>query len=249
MFITSDCSIYELLQFNEKCRSWFINDTVSSNGKIYLTSRIDPLFIFIQYLEKHCKSKAQPLDQILEDSAIVFSKFLKSEQMRLVADQKGPDDLKAFIYNEEKTIKWLKKKFTLMKDSLTAQKIVGSGVASMNFVKSSLVDDSIDEDAIAETALGIMSEYISLDLIDKLDQIYGISEKSKQPINQKRKPEEIDKQPDSKKIKAEEQEKYFNESPTNTVKTHVAIKVSTKSKALQKASKGSKNISSFFTKN
>ena len=246
MFIkSSDDSIYELLQFNEKHRSWFLDDTVCSNGKIYYTTRIDPLFIFLQYLEKHCKTKAQPLDQIMEGSAVIFVNFLKLQQMKMVADQKGPDDLKAFLFSEEKTLKWLKKKFTLTQESLRNQSIVSSGVSSMNFVKSSIDHGAVDEEAITETALGIISEYISLDLIEKLDEVNGISKKSLDPISQKRKSEVDIINGDRKKIKIEEQENLDAKQP-NVVKKEV--KITTKSKALEKAAKGSKAINSFFTK-
>lgn len=246
MFLkSSDGSILELLQFNEPHRSWFLDNTVCSNGKIYLTSRIDPLYVFVQFLEVHCRTKAQPLDQIMEGSADIFIGALKPQQMKMIADQKGPEDLKAFIYNEEKTLKWLKKKFTLIKESLRDQKIISSGASSMNFVKSSLDTETVDEDSLTEAALGILSEYISLDLIDKLDSFYGVSEKSKEPISQKRK-SEAGKEGDKKRIKIEEQENLLDESPPTANKP--PVKASTKTKAFEKAAKGSKSISSFFTK-
>lgn len=247
MFVKShDGAIYELFQFNESSRSWFLNSTVCSNGKIYLTTQIDPLFIFIQYLQEHCETRAQPLDQIMEGSAGMFIEILKLPQMKMIADQKGPDDLKAFKFNEEKTMKWLKKKFTLIQNSLRDQHIISSGATSMNFVKSSADEEIVDEDAISEAALGIISEYISLDLIDKLDQFYGISEKSKEPIAQKRKSEAAEKEGDRKRIKMEEQENLPDASPTNALKA--PPKITTKTKAFEKAAKGSKSISSFFAK-
>lgn len=244
MFIKSSSgSILELIQFNEKYRSWFLDDTVCSNGKIYLSTKIDPLFIFLQYLEEHCKTRAEPIDQLLKGNAEIFSRVLKLEQMKLVADQKGPENLKAFIFNEEKTLKWLKKKFKLVQDSLRHQNIISSGASSMNYVKSSTETEAVDEDALAEAALGIISEYISLDLIEKLDQAFGISGKAKDPISQKRKSEIGSTEGDRKRIKFEELENLV--SPPNIKKE---MKVSMKSKALEKAAKGSKSISSFFTK-
>lgn len=247
MFVKSqDNSIYELTQFNEKHRSWFLDDTVCSNGKIYLTTRVDPLFIFLQYLEQHCKTRAQPLDQIMEGAAGIFMDVLKLQQMKMIADQKGSDDLKAFMYNEEKTLKWLKKKFAAIKESLRDQNIISTGATSMNFVKSSADIEAIDEDSLAEAALGIVSEYISLDLIDKLDEFYGISLKSKEPIAQKRKSEVGGKDGDRKRIKMEERENLPDTSPVNVPKAQP--KITAKTKAMEKAAKGSKSINSFFTK-
>lgn len=246
MFVkSSDGSILELLQFNEPHRSWFLDNTVCSNGKIYLTSRFDPLYVFVQFLEVHCRTKAQPLDQIMEGSADIFIEALKPQQMKMIADQKGPEDLKAFIYNEEKTLKWLKKKFALIKESLREQKIISAGASSMNFVKSSLDTGTVDEDSLTEAALGVISEYISLDLIDKLDAFYGVSEKSKESISQKRKSETGVKEGDKKRIKIEEQENLLDSPP---IANKPPVKASTKTKAFEKAAKGSKSISSFFAK-
>ena len=120
-----------------------------------MASKIDPIFVFLQFVEAHCKDRAQPLNQFLSGGeAEIFIKHLKMEQMKLVADQKGPDDLKAFIFNEEKTLKWLKKKFELIKASLRSQHFVTSGSSSLNYVKTSADNEEVDEDAIAETALG-----------------------------------------------------------------------------------------------
>lgn len=235
---SKDGSLYELLEFKENFRSWFLNEFVISNGKIYIATKIDPLFIFLQYIEEHCKTRAQPLSQI--DSLEFFIDSFKVEQMRLVADQKGPDDMKAFIWNETKTYKWLKKKFVLVKDSLKAQNIITSGASSMNFVKSS-TEVSVDEDTIDEAALGIISEYISLEMKEKLDQSLGISAKISS-LNQKRKSENVH-EIDSKRIKMEEQENLLI---SNGLKN--PPKVTTKTKAFEKAAKGSKSISSFFTK-
>lgn len=44
--------------------SWFINQRISSDGKFYLVSRIDPRFLCLPYLEKS-GSKYCPLDQII----------------------------------------------------------------------------------------------------------------------------------------------------------------------------------------
>lgn len=243
----SEDSVYEVLQFNEKNRCFFIDNTVSSNGKVYITTKIDPLFIFIQFIEEHCKTRAQPLEQILDGNSHIFLDVLKTEQMKLVADQKGPEDLKAFMFNEEKVIKWLKIKFKRTRDNLKAQQIINAGSSSMNFVQSKLnSEDSENDDEIDSTALGIISEYISLDLYEKLDKIYGISEKSKEPISQKRKSTVNEHEPDSKKIKSEPEE-ILKENNSMAAKGQ-QVKSNKNTAKLEKAAKGSKSISSFFTK-
>lgn len=235
--------IYELIQLNERNRSFFIENTVCSNGKIYMATKFDPLFVFINLIEENCKP--MPLDQLLAGNLILFQEHLKLSQMQMVANQKGPEDLKAFIYDENKTLKWLKIKFARIQHSLRQQKIITSGSTSLNFVQSkALKEEGENEDEIAATALGILSEYISLHLYEQLDNFYGVSEKSKEPIvQQKRKSEGIKEQPGSKKLKSEAEEVLRENT---TVKS--TANTAPKNAKLEKAAKGTKAITSFFTR-
>lgn len=42
----------EVLSFNESKRSWFIDENVKSDGRILISTPIDPLFLIIPYLKK-----------------------------------------------------------------------------------------------------------------------------------------------------------------------------------------------------
>jgi ribonuclease H2 subunit B len=244
--VGSDGAINELVQFNERHRSFFVGELLLSNGMVYIATKIDPLFVFIQYLEQSCNDRVEPLEQILEGPAEIFIKFLNDSQMKLVADQKGPDNLKAFKYNEIKTLQWLKKKLNLIQKSLSKQKIFTSGSSSTNFVKSSS-DEAVDESALMEIALEILSEYISPDLKEQLRVSNGISDGTpgETPKN-KRKSDVYCTKDNSKRVKVEEQENSPSLSPPKP--NNVLQKQTIKAKALEKAAKGTKSINSFFTK-
>ena len=158
-------------------------------------------------------------------------------------------------------MKWLMKKFKLLKKSLKERNIINSDASSSNYVKIKTAEIAVDDgifsilciliyhflpfmilvDWITETTLGIISEYVSLELYEKLEKCFGSVKKiNDKLINKgKRKSEMInpDILPDLKKIKGD------IDVPT-PVKSK---KVVTKEKAFKKAAKGSKNISSFFT--
>lgn len=175
---------------------------------------------------------------------MLFQDHLKLSQMKMIAKQKGPDDLKAFVFDEVKTLKWLNIKFAKIQESLRTQGIISSGSASANFVNSELLkNESDNDDEIGATALGIISEYISLNLYEKLDNIHEISSKSKEPFSQlKRKSDTKGRnEPDSKKLKSE---------PEDVQKENKAQQAKTlaKNAKLEKAAKGTKSISSFFAK-
>jgi ribonuclease H2 subunit B len=47
-------NIYELNQTNEKYRGWFIDDTIQSDGSLYVCTPIDPLFLVLSAI---CNAK------------------------------------------------------------------------------------------------------------------------------------------------------------------------------------------------
>ena len=56
--------LYEVVRYIEDHRSWFIEDTVKSNGNFYMISKFDPLFLVLPFLR--AAKKLEPLPQILK---------------------------------------------------------------------------------------------------------------------------------------------------------------------------------------
>ena len=137
--------LYEIVSYNEDNRSWFIEDTVESNGSIYMASKFDPLFLVLPFLR--AAKKFEPLPQILThqnfpqlstfvSSAIESGGELKRNLVR-VADQKGSADLNVWQYNEEKTLQYLSTKVMRVCDSLIKDKLwIEGGAISGHYVKT-----------------------------------------------------------------------------------------------------------------
>lgn len=83
-----DKEIFEVMEFNEPNRSWFVDDTVCSNGKLYITTKIDPIFLVINYLRENCMENASPLDQIIKDTEFpdthLLIDFITDDQLGMV---------------------------------------------------------------------------------------------------------------------------------------------------------------------
>lgn len=45
LFSPANNSVQEILTFSESKRSWFIDETVKSDGKLHLSTPIDPIFL------------------------------------------------------------------------------------------------------------------------------------------------------------------------------------------------------------
>jgi len=52
VFGAGNLTVQEILIFDEKKRSWFIDDNVKSDGKLHLSTPIDPIFLALPYLRK-----------------------------------------------------------------------------------------------------------------------------------------------------------------------------------------------------
>lgn len=249
-------TVFEIMEFGQPHRSWFINETVSSNGKIYLTTLVDGLFLFLPFLQKNCSKHALLFDQAIRDEEFPESSRLldvvKPEQISMIADQKGSDDLMAFKYNEDKTLNWLEKKTrVLAKYFKEINMYVGQGAVSATFVKSEKLETATDDLLAVRYAHGIISDYISLELSEKLAKHLNIPDESTEASKKRKSLAELEK-PNVKKnklnldVKSEIMEESFDENVP--MKKVVEKKVTIKDKALAKAAGGTRSISSFFTK-
>ncbi|KAJ6620245.1 Ribonuclease H2 subunit B [Pseudolycoriella hygida] len=236
---------FELLKFNEPFRSWFVGDIITDDGGIYLCPPIDPLFLLLHYVQSQASEKYVPLEHILVDenypNMTTIADAVTTDQLLLIADQKGDPQLKAVRYNKEKTLDWLAYKCKLLQDALRQRKLnLESGAKSSTFVASSKINDQ-DDDDIQLLAFEILNDYLSKQLSDSLSEYLHLDAiKSKK----RKQNSEAAMNPKSKKIKMSiDDEDVENPTPTPVV---AEKKVSAKAKQLAKSAKGSKNIMSFF---
>ncbi|CAH1368705.1 unnamed protein product [Tenebrio molitor] len=92
LFSPANNSVQEILTYNEAKRSWFIDESVKSDGKMQLSTPIDPIFLVLPYLRRYCVNQAAPLEQLLRDDDFPETeRLLKSSGLKylnLIADRK-----------------------------------------------------------------------------------------------------------------------------------------------------------------
>ncbi|XP_012226478.1 ribonuclease H2 subunit B [Linepithema humile] len=249
-FSPGNITVQEVLIFDENKRSWFIDDSVKSDGKLHLSTPIDPIFLVLPYLRK--SQLAQPLEQCLWDEDFPETSRLaqcKNLELSLVADRKGEESLQAFKFNEEKSLKWLQKKVERVADVLKQKGVhVSQGAVSATYVKSTKFE--IDTEAeYLKYAHGIVSEYLAEDLSKKLAQHLNIPDEAE---NKKRKLNSPKDGSDEKKVKKDSFEENPTPKPkTKNLKPEKVQKIAPPGKkelARQKAATGSKSITNFFKK-
>ncbi|CAH0557480.1 unnamed protein product [Brassicogethes aeneus] len=253
LFSAANNSVQEILSFSDGKRGWFVDESVKNDGKMNLSSPIDPIFLVLPYLRKYCSNQVIPLDQLLRDEEFPETeRLLKSSGLKylnMIADRKGDEELNAFKYNEDKTLSWLKKKTEKLADILKAKNIqvTGGGAVSASFVKTG----SPDNDSYLKYAHGIVSEYLMDDLSQKLLKYLNLPEDVPQSTL-KRKSTQQTPQQESKKPRNEEENKSGSSNVLDLSKPDPKMPktqvLNAKDKARNKAASGCKPISSFFKK-
>lgn len=246
LFSTKDKDIYELQMFNEPCRSWLIDNSVHKDGKMLFTSPIDPLFLVLPYLQKAEKTgKYMTLDQILTDDDYQECSRLSStsgmSELQEVSDIKGDDSFKAYRFNKEKTLSWLKRKTDRLADKILEKNISVSSSHSANFVKSKKSSVTSREDYV-RFSHGMISDYLSEELSIALREHMGI------PLVAPKKDIE-NEEPPAKRQKTDKLSPTDDySSQKSKIKAQEETKLSTAQKKLSQVDKtGMKSISSFFS--
>ncbi|XP_055375634.1 uncharacterized protein LOC129608265 [Condylostylus longicornis] len=250
---------YQLMQFNQPNRSFFIDDFVSSDGKVYITQPLDIKFLFLYYIRKYASNKAIAIDQIYDaESSVtveILSKYANKEELEKICDIKEySNDLFFVKYNQIKSLAWLSLVTKKIVDNLKKAKINtgGAGAQSANYEKSSFLDENVSEDKILTYAWGVIGTFLTEDLHLELANYMKVTipaPKSviEEPKKQsgKRKPlEEVDDEINNKKLKMEV---VISSPEQNTQKVKEKLPTM-KEKQLAKAASGTKSIMSFFKK-
>ncbi|ESO86408.1 hypothetical protein LOTGIDRAFT_235451 [Lottia gigantea] len=249
LFSPDGKDIYEVIKYKEEFRSWLIDQTVQQDGGIVITSPVDPVFLVLPYLiQKDKCSKFMTLDQIVVDEKFSECRRLQEcqglEELHQVADIKGDDDFKAYRYNEEKTMSWLKAKVDILTDHIIKKELHVNTSQSSNFVKSKK-EENIERDVFVKYSYGIISDYLPLTLSKQLHQYLGIPE-----VEEKPKTSNSTEEPPAKRVKLEEIKPLEDYSKQNKdkKKTTLSKKLSNAQKKLEKVDKsGMKSLASFFS--
>ncbi|KAH7725557.1 Protein F21D5.6 [Aphelenchoides avenae] len=228
--------VTEVLVIDDQQRSFFYGETVIRDGSITLMSPVHPLFLALPYLLKNANDAYQDLWTCLKDedfpAAIVLAenevllRSLKKAMDCKVLESSDGQETCLYRYNETKLMEWLKKRFDSLKAAMLAD-------ASLH--KSISGDDVV----LRRYTFGILADYLPEEVNQKLKVLLEIRD------------------PELAELVAENTGKRKaliaaeNELDAPLVKKATPLTTSQKTaqKKLAQASKGTKPLTSFFTKN
>ncbi|XP_064394039.1 ribonuclease H2 subunit B-like [Halichondria panicea] len=172
--VSVENELYEVMKFSDGPRSWFIDNTLQTDGSLYMCTPIDPLFLALPYLLTAAQTgKSTTLDGILEDQSTVCCQVLEAciepEQWEHVTDSKKlSNGMKVFKYSWEKTRAWLRGKVEALGSGLEREGVyAGAGSMSTTLVRSSKQSIVSREDYL-RYACGVISDYLPKALADRL---------------------------------------------------------------------------------
>ncbi len=166
--------------------SWFVNNSVVSDGRLTMATRVDPLFLALPHLMRN-GTRYSPLAQVLAHPEAVHTRMLTqvdgiSEQLRHICDvndKHGPD-MVFYRWSEAKTMSWLRRKVQAVMQLIAADPTLAHGTGSvgakgLNFCKNPTSrvaarkkDPAAANVAAWEMGFSIISEYVDQSVGEKL---------------------------------------------------------------------------------
>ncbi|CAI2350533.1 unnamed protein product [Caenorhabditis sp. 36 PRJEB53466] len=221
LFHISENSFDEILAVNDGHRSFFYGESVLEDGTIHLFSPYNPVFVCLPYLQKTA-GKFVEVDEILVDEQFELIKELTTNQ-RILKALEGVADVKDVM-----DVKLFR---------LNEQKMMEWMGKKFEALKKELEKEahrSLIEcpDAFDRYVFSFLCDYLPSDLTASVRTHLNVQEAVAT--------ENIDM---SMKRKTTEEDEYEKEKPAAK-----KPRESVQTKKLQAASKGTKSISSFFTK-
>ncbi|KAG0063335.1 Ribonuclease H2 subunit B [Linnemannia elongata] len=186
-YVIQDGGLYEMQMVDsEGLRSWFVGDTIQSDGALYLITPYDPVFMLIPILDAMRQKTADNEGKFLLLEGIFGSCSDQYPSMRHLADLKNIDKyltlvcdvrvaaMKTYRLDDEKVMGWLKKKVEIFVRKFGS---IPALVDSIAYTES--LPEVCRTEAITQSALKIVSANLSDSWATKLSDNYQFPELDK----------------------------------------------------------------------
>ncbi|KAF9436227.1 Ribonuclease H2 subunit B [Entomortierella beljakovae] len=244
-YVIQDGQLFEIqVVDSEGLRSWFIKDTVQSDGSLYITTPIDPVFMFIPILDivrkksNDNEGRFLSLDDIFDSDQYTSLRRLSQlsrieAHLAQICDIRDSFSTKAYRLNDDNVLVWLKSKVKSIVDNFSSIKVL---VSSIVYTES--LPEACRSEAIIQSSLRLVSAYLSDSWAEKLAAEYQFPELEKLE-SRTQLPSIADF---GKRLKMDDDDDLKESKEVKKPKMTLG------QKRLAKASTGMKPLSSFFTK-
>lgn len=239
----------EVVTVDDEKSSWFIGNTVESDGRVNILSCMDPALLVLPYLRS--ATRKIPLDHLLHDDDFPLMDdlvpMLTSNIMNCIANPIGSVDLNVWQWNEEKTMEHLSGKIKRLCEEIKRQGLTADSAASSDYVSGKNEESPEERQRLAWQMLSdSLEEEVSQKLAKHLD--IKLQPQTKKNTTEEEEPMEQQEVTSAKKGAKGPKEDFSKAYKKSLAKSAAKEPVNSKQKALQKSAAGSKNIMSFFNK-
>ncbi|KAG0319393.1 Ribonuclease H2 subunit B [Dissophora globulifera] len=187
-YVIQEGKLYEMQVVDpEGLRSWFVGDTIQSDGSLYIITPIDPVFMILPILDIMRQQTAESqgrflvLHDIFESDQYTSLRHLAllhriEDFLSLVSEVRtgSMDRAKTFRLDDAKALAWMKQKVQVLVDRFESVKTLTDAIA---YTES--LPDACRKEAITQSALKLVSAYLSESWATKLAGEYEFPELDK----------------------------------------------------------------------
>ncbi|XP_015786306.1 ribonuclease H2 subunit B [Tetranychus urticae] len=254
LFDAEYSNVYEVVEYKEQNRSWFMGDIVIKDGSLLMITRVDPLFLILPCLieNKQVFATLQGITEENTGASTLIKALIPNEReiMSSVAETKDFEDEIYYRLDEKKLMIWLKAK---VKNVVKCLKAIGVDVSQksnkVNKFVSGRQEETNEKDYIIY-ALNLLAKYLHDDHLKALQETYNVKINAEPEPESKATPKGTKRSfNETKTEKCEPIENYYS-TETHTNGESKKVKMSRSQKELQQAANksGVRKISQFFKK-
>jgi len=193
--------ILEIQACKGEASSWFIDESVSKDGYLYIATPVDPLFLLLPRLMELRKKTDEndgvfvQIEQIVQDPSCkgfeyFCDEFLDNVDVSIICDMKQTPTVTAIRLNDAKVLDWLKAKVISAHDALASSSKLKKlaqpdsvDAVAPTFRQTSEDVEAKDKRDFVTSAVALISEYINKSLSDQLADLFGVARRqAKNPL-------------------------------------------------------------------
>ncbi|XP_004346698.2 hypothetical protein CAOG_05013 [Capsaspora owczarzaki ATCC 30864] len=244
--------LYELQSCDSQPRSWFVGQTVQQDGRLFVSTLIDPLFLALGILTRLDSKMFLDITQALDvqdfPATRVLSTCISPQSAERICDVKDLGGLVVIRLNQERADNWLQGKVTRLAAYLkTTTVAVGSAVQASSLQRAGTEADYL------KYAVGMISEYLDPTCSARLAERNGVQlveeKRAGKATHSERFADEDKEETPEEAAKRAKEDEFFKSTPKAkpAEQAEKKVKLTSVQRSLAKAdTKGVKPISSFF---
>ncbi|KAF9106362.1 Ribonuclease H2 subunit B [Mortierella sp. AM989] len=184
-YVIQEGKLYEMQMVDsEGLRSWFIEDTIQSDGSLYIITPMDPVFMCIPILDiarrqtSESEGRFLSLEDIFESDQYTSMRHLSQldkmdQYLALICDVQD-SAIKTFRLDDSLVMTWLKRKMEVLVNKFGSVTALTDSIA---YTES--LPEACRSEAITQSALRLVSAYLSDSWATKLAAEYQFPELEK----------------------------------------------------------------------